>query len=104
LAGRSQNVEHDVKWAIEPKFLQRADLVAELCAGFAAKRGMTLFGEDDPFPLPATIVRDLAGYVGRVFDSIDQNARKMSNLIAIALHGHDVGMEYHAAHSGYREV
>jgi hypothetical protein len=69
--------------------------MTELCAGLAAKRGVARFGEDDPFPLPATIVRDLSpAYVARVFDSADENARKMSNLVAIALHGHDAGMEY----------
>ncbi len=87
-------VEHDTAWAIDRPFLARALLVAELCAGLAAKRGIALFGDDDPFPLPATIVPDLSAYVGKVFDCADANARRLSNLVAQAMTGHDQGMEY----------
>jgi hypothetical protein len=88
------DVDHDTEWAVDPTFLQRAALVAELCTRLANRRGFTLFNDEDSLPLPATIVRDLADYVGRVFECADENGRKMSNLVAIALHGHDAGMEY----------
>jgi hypothetical protein len=88
------HVDHDVKWAIDEQFMARARLVGRLCESLASKRGLTLFGSDDPFPLPPTIVEDLMRYVGRVFDCDDDNARKMSNLVAQSLYGHDVGMEY----------
>ncbi len=88
------HVDHDTKWEIDGQFLNRARLVGQLCERLASKRGITLFGADDPFPLPATILTDLMGYVGRVFDSLDDNARRMSNLVAQSLHGHDEGMEY----------
>jgi hypothetical protein len=87
-------VEHDVKFVIERDFLARARLVVDLCGRLAAQRGLTLFGAGAPFPLPPTIVDDLMAYVGRVFDCADENARRMSNLVAQALHGHDDGMEY----------
>jgi hypothetical protein len=74
--------------------LDRARLVGKLCESLASKRGLTLFGGDDPFPLPPTIVEDLMRYVGRVFECDDINARKMSNLVARSLYGHDTGMEY----------
>jgi hypothetical protein len=88
------DVEHDTEWAFDAPFLARAGLVGELCAALATARGMALYGDDDPFPLPSTIVKDLTGYVGKVFDCADVNARRMSNLVAQAMTGHDQGMEY----------
>jgi hypothetical protein len=88
------HIDYDVKWAIDKTFLERARLVGKLCESLATKRGLTLFGSDDPFPLPPTIVEDLMRYVGRVFDCDDNNARAMSNLVARSLYGHDAGMEY----------
>jgi hypothetical protein len=87
-------VEHDTRWAVDAPFLARARLVAELCGLMAKARGFSLYGDDAPFPLPPTIVEDLSLYVGRVFDCPDDNARKMSNLVARSLHGHEAGMVY----------
>lgn len=88
------HVEHDVKWAIDKPFLGRVSLVAKLCERLASKRGLRLFDGSDPFPLPPTIIEDLMRCIGRVFECDDANARKMSNLVARSLHGHDAGMEY----------
>jgi hypothetical protein len=87
-------VDHDIKWAVDGEFLRRAHLVAQLCEAMATARGFGLYGDDGPFPLPATIVDDMVRYVSRVFDCADDNARRMSNLVALALTGHKEGMEY----------
>ena len=81
-------------WAVDAGFVARARLVGELCQSIASRRGETLFGDEDPFPLPRTIVNDLIDYVPRGFDCVNGNARKMSHLVARALHGHTAGMEY----------
>jgi hypothetical protein len=88
------HVDHDVEWALDRAFMDRARLVAELCGRLAEQRGLALYGTDTPFSLPASILQDLMRLVGRVFDCADDNARKMSNLVAQSLHGHDEGMEY----------
>jgi hypothetical protein len=88
------HVDYETEWAIDRPFLQRALLVAELCEKIAAGRDLSLYGDNVPFPLPPTIVEDLVKFVGRVFDCDDENARRMSNLVARALDGDDEGMEY----------
>ena len=91
---RKPYVEHDVGWARDDAFIQRAAWVVELCEKFAAREGLSLFGEDYPFPLPRTILQDLLAYVGRVTDCTDTNARGMSNLVAESLSQSEEGMEY----------
>lgn len=90
----SHHSDYSAKWEIDREFLQRANWVAQVCEQMASMRGLELYGENGPFPLPKTIVTDLMDYVGTVFDCADDNARKMSNLVAQALYGHDAGMEY----------
>ncbi len=80
--------------AVDGEFVERARLVLDLCGELASQHAFELFGDDDPFPLPATIVDDLLAYVPRAFAYEVENDRKMSQLVARALHDHPEGMEY----------
>jgi hypothetical protein len=88
------HVDYPFEWAFDSDFIRRAQLVTELCGRLAELRGVSLFGDNGPFSLPADINKKLLGYLEKVFDCSDDNARKMSNLVAQAMSGHDEGMEY----------
>ncbi len=62
-------VDHDI--------VQRARLVAERRSAIAHRDSLAFFGDDGPFPLPATIVDDLLAYLDRVLDCEDANARSI---------------------------
>jgi hypothetical protein len=88
------HVDYPFEWAFDADFIRRAQLVIELCGRLAERHGVRLFGDNGPFSLPADINKKLLGYLENVFHCGDDNARKMSNLVAQAMNGHDEGMEY----------
>ena len=79
---------------IDEALVERARLVIRLCDEMMRDGGGSLFADGGSFPLPPTIVDDLLGYVDRVMESDDRNAREMSLLVAEALHEHPRGLEF----------
>lgn len=88
------HVDHDVVWQIDQPFLTRARLVILLCQKLAEKEGTELFGSDEPFDLAEDIVHRMSMFIETVFDTENDTARRMSNLLAQAFTGHEKGMEY----------
>jgi hypothetical protein len=88
------HIDYPFEWAFDADFVRRAQLVTQLCGRLAARHGVNLLGDNGRFSLPAEINKKLLGYLGKVFHCGDDNTRKMSNLVAQAMSGHDKGMEY----------
>ncbi len=86
--------DYPVLLAMDKQFLDRALLILEVCATIANDRGLILFGDEQPLPLPMNIMEIFMDLVSKVFESDDEHARKISRLVARAFHDHDLGIEY----------
>jgi hypothetical protein len=91
-----EKVHRDYEYAmgIDRDMVERARLVIRVCDEMMREGGGSLFSEGGPFPLPPTLVDDLLGYMDRIMENDDRNARDMSLLVAEALHEHPRGLEF----------
>lgn len=90
-------VEHkiyDILLDGDEAMIKRARLMIEACEIIAVAHGVELYGRDGGFPLDKGILTTLLLYMRNFFVCHDNNARRSSNLVARALHGHKEGMEY----------
>jgi hypothetical protein len=86
--------DFDFTLGLDTDFIERAKLVTDLCQLLAKEKGFDLFEPHQDFHFSASILNDLLAYVDSIMESDDDNARKMSMLVAESLYKHPDGMDY----------
>lgn len=84
----------DVMDNTSASMLERARLMASLCASIAREEGVQLYGVDGKLPLHADILDYLFSYTKSVMEPNNINERNMARLIAEGFHNHPEGMRY----------
>lgn len=90
----SNKMDYDYFIGEDKDFIERARIMIELCTRIGMREGIDLFQHQKDFPIPQSILRDSIGYLDEVMINNDENARKMSMLVAESLFNHDSGSEY----------
>jgi len=94
LSIEKQHRDYDYKIGIDNDFVLRTKIISALCMHIAHNENIDLFGKQEGIYLPESLLNDMLNIINIVMDSNDSNARKMSMLVAEALHNHPEGMEY----------
>lgn len=75
-------------------FIERAKVVINLCTKIAAANNVEIFAANKEFPLPQDILEYQLTFLEKVMENDDENARRMSMLVAESLYQHPEGIEY----------
>jgi hypothetical protein len=89
----------DCSLEIDEAFVRRARKIQAVCEELAKSEGLVLYDDQHAFPLSPSLLDELLGYLGKMMESDDQNARNMSLMVATALHEHPRGIEFLKLHS-----